>query len=170
MEEESDHTLAEESGQTLVEESGHTVVEESDQLLVKENAHALVEESDQTLVKENALVEESGQTLVEESGHTSVKESVHTLVEESDPALVEESDHTLVEMYWEKMSRILHMVPWILFFLVSVAGLFLHHCIAEVVAADILTVFHTQHCIEGWSCLSSVSSVWVNAMSWLSQV
>ena len=103
----------------------------------------MVEESDHT------LVEESGQTLVEESGHTVVEENDHTLVEESDHALVEESDHTLVEMYWERMSGILHMVPWILFFLVNVAGLFLHHCIAEVVVADILTVFHTQHCIEG---------------------
>jgi hypothetical protein len=119
MVEESDHTLVEESGQTLVEESGHTVVEESDQMLVEENAHALVEESG------------------------------HTVVEESDHALLEESDHTLAEMYWERMSGILHMVPWILFFLVNVAGLFLRHCIAEVVVADILTVFHTQHCIEG---------------------
>ena len=77
------------------------------------------------------------------------EESDHTRAEESGHTLFEESDHTLVEMYWEKMSGILHMVPWILFFLVNVAGLFLHHCIAKGVVVDILTVFHVQHCFEG---------------------
>ena len=112
-------------------------------VLVEESDHNLVEESDQT------LVEESGQTLVEERNQTSVEENDHAMVEESGHTVVEESDHTLVEMYWERMSGILHMVPWILFFLVNVAGLFLRHCIARGVVADILTVFHKQHCIEG---------------------
>ena len=111
----------------MVEESDHTLVEESGQTLVEESGHTVLEESDQMLVEENA------HALVEDSGHT----------------VVEESDHTLVEMYWERMIGIWHMVPWILFFLVNVAGLFLRHCIARGVVADILTVFHTQHCIEG---------------------
>ena len=100
----------------LVEESDHNLVEESDQTLVEESGQTLVEERNQTSVEEN------DHAMVEESGHTVVEESDHTLVEESDHALVEESDHTLVEMYWEKMSGILHMVPMILFFLVNIAG------------------------------------------------
>ena len=76
-------------------------------------------------------------------------ESYHTMVVERYHNLEEGTDQEREEMYWEKMSGILHMVLWILFFLVNVAVLFLHHCIAEVVVADILTVFHTQQCLEG---------------------